>query len=151
MKLLSPNWNVTGGASDFWSYVREPRPHRWGFWGLAVTITVLVMWGVSEKLVRYDPPKSRIVYIESWRADRSDAEVMADRVARAKEVTRRNAERRLTYQRLADSLGIEYDSTEADKLTRETLGAEADEIGKKPVVKKSTLAERAARGAPPPP
>lgn len=151
MKLFGANLDVTGGASDFWSYVREPRPHRWALWGLAVTITFLVMWGVSEKLVRYDAPKSRIVYIESWRADRSDAEVMADRVARAKEVTRRNAERRVTYQRLADSLGIDYDSTEADKLTRETLGAEADEIGKQPEIKKSTLAERAARGAPPPP
>ncbi|NJS15067.1 MAG: hypothetical protein HC788_11200 [Sphingopyxis sp.] len=139
------NWNVTGGASDFWSYIREPRPHRWALWGLACTLTGLMLWGVSEKLVRYDPPKSRIVYFESWGADRSDADVRADWVERAKETTRRNAERRLAYQKLADSMGIEYDATEADKLTRETLGAEAQEIGKQPEMKRSTLAERAAR------
>jgi hypothetical protein len=145
------NWDVAGGASDFWSYIREPRPHRWALWGLALTIASLTLWGFSEKLIRYDPPRASIVYIESWRADRSDAEVRADWVARAKETTRRNAERRLAYQKLADSMGIEYDAAEADKVTKETLGAEAANIGKRPEARKSTLAERAARGAPPQP
>ena len=142
------NWDVTGGASDFWTYIREPRPHRWALAGLAFAIAGIILWGFSEKLIRYDAPKSSIVYFESWGADRSDADVRADWIARAKATTRRNAERRLAYQKLADSMGIEYDSAEADKVTRETLGAAADEIGKRPEVKRSTLAERAARGAP---
>lgn len=142
------NWDITGGASDFWAYIREPRPHRWALWGLACALALVVFWTISEKLVRFDPPKASIVYFESWRADRSDAEVRADWVERAKETTRRNAERRRNYQELAKALGIEYDSTEADKLTREALGKEADVIGKRPEPKKSTLAERAARGAP---
>ena len=144
------NWDVTGGASDFWTYIREPRPHRWALAGLAFAIAGIILWGFSEKLIRYDAPKSSIVYFESWGADRSDADVRADWIARAKATTRRNAERRLAYQKLADSMGIEYDSAEADKVTRETLGAAADEIGKRPEVKRSTLAERAARGAPQP-
>jgi len=150
MRIIG-NWNVSGGASDFWSYIREPRPHRWALWGLAVTIASLILWGFSEKLIRHDPPKPRVVYFESWRADRSTAEVRADWVARAKETTRRNAERRLAYQKLAEAMGIEYDADDADKVTRETLGAAADEIGKRTEVKRSTLAERAARGAAPPP
>lgn len=144
------NWDVAGGASDFWAYIREPRPHRWPLLGVAGALAAVTFWGFSEKLIRYEAPKSSIVYFESWKADRSDAEVRADWIARAKETTRRNAERRRNYQELAKSLGIEYDSTEADKLTRETLGAEADAIGKRPEIKRSTLAERAARGAPPP-
>lgn len=150
MRMLA-NWDIGGATSDFWSYIREPRPHRWALWGLACALAWLIMWGFSEKLVRYDPPKASIVYIESWRADRSEAEVQADWIARAKETTRRNAERRHNYQQLAKALGIEYDSREADKLTREALGAEAEEIGKRPEFKPSTLAERAARGAPPQP
>ena len=142
------NWDVTGGASDFWTYIREPRPHRWALAGLAFAIAGIILWGFSEKLIRYDAPKSSVVYFESWGAGRSDADVRADWIARAKATTRRNAERRLAYQKLADSMGIEYDSAEADKVTRETLGAAADEIGKRPEVKRSTLAERAARGAP---
>ena len=59
-----------------------------------------------------------------------------------------SAERRAEFQRLADMMGVEYDSTEADKVTRETLGADvAAEVAKKPAPpKRSTLAERAARG-----
>ena len=55
-------------------------------------------------------------------------------------------------QAFADSLGIEYDSTEADKVTRETLGEEAAAEAKRkpaPGQVRSTLAERAARGAQP--
>lgn len=145
------NWDIAGGASDFWSYIREPRPHRWALAGLACAVTGVIFWVFSEKLVRYDPPKSSIVYFESWGADRSDEEVRADWVERAKETTRRNAERRRNYQAVAKALGIEYDASEADKLTRETLGEDAAaEIGKRPEPKKSTLAERAARVAPPP-
>ena len=73
---------------------------------------------------------------------------------RAKETTLRNAQKRAEYQRFADSLGIDYDSSEADKVTRETLGAEADGLAKdaKPAPpKRSTLAERAARGPGHPP
>ena len=69
-------------------------------------------------------------------------------MARAKETTRANAKRRAEFQRLADMMGVEYDASEAEKVTRETLGKEADAIEKKPEPpKRSTLAERAARGA----
>lgn len=150
MGLMS-HWDIAGGASDFWTYIREPRPHRWALAGLAFTLAGLTFWGFNEKLISHDPPKNKITYFESWRADRSDAEVRADWVERAKETTRLNAERRRNYQAMAKALGIEYDSAEADKLTRETLGADAAKIGKRPEVKQSTLAERAARGAPSPP
>jgi hypothetical protein len=143
------NLDVAGGAGDFWAYIREPRPHRWALWGVAAALAGVIFWGFSEKLIPYEEPRASIVYIESWRADRSEAEVRADWVERAKETTRQNAERRRNYQELAKALGVEYDASEADKQTRETLGEEAAaEIAKKPEVKRSTLAERAARGAP---
>src|SRR3546814_7727020 len=101
-------------------------------------------------MIPYEKPKAQIIYFENWKATRSAEEIRADWVARAKETTRRNAEKRAEYQRFADSLGIEYDSTEADKVTRETLGAEAAAAAKAkpaPVQTRSTLAERAARAA----
>src|SRR3546814_9918814 len=75
----------------------------------------------------------------------------ADWIARAKETTRENARRRAEYQKLADMMGVPYDSSKADEVTRETLGKEADTlIAKKPAPpKRSTLAERAARGPKP--
>src|SRR3546814_18107963 len=97
-------------------------------------------------------PKPQIIYFENWKADRSEAEVRADWIARAKETTRENARRRAEYQKLADMMGVPYDSSKADEVTRETLGKEADTlIAKKPAPpKRSTLAEPAAPGAKPP-
>lgn len=143
--------DVGGGVSDFWAYIREPRPHRWAIWGVAVALTWVVFNGVEQYLIPVDKPKAQIIYFENWSADRSAEEIRADWVARAKETTRRNAKKRAEYQRFADSLGVEYDSTEADKVTRETLGAEAAEaVKQKPAPPpRSTLAERAARGPQP--
>ncbi|MFN7030221.1 MAG: hypothetical protein ACK4PC_12745 [Sphingopyxis sp.] len=145
------NVDVGGGLSDFWAYIREPRPHRWASWGVAIVLPIVVLYGFSEHLIRTEEPKVEIIYFENWSANRSDAEIRAEWVARAKETTRANAEKRAEYQRLADMMGVEYDSAEADKVTRETLGeAEAAAAKqKKPApATRSTLAERAARGSP---
>ncbi|MBA3939686.1 MAG: hypothetical protein C0520_00590 [Sphingopyxis sp.] len=146
--------DIGGGVSDFWSYIREPKPHRWAIWGVALAITWLVFNGVEKYLIPVEEPKAQIIYFENWTANRGDAEARADWVERAKEETRRNAKKRAEYQRFADSLGIEYDSTEADKVTRETLGEEEAAAAKKkpePAQLRSTLAERAARGPQPAP
>ena len=141
--------DVGGGLSDFWAYVREPRPHRWASWGVAIVLPFVIFYGFSEHLIPYEKPKRQIIYFENWSANRSAAEIRAEWVARAKETTRANAKRRAEFQRLADGLGVEYDSSEADKVTQETLGEEAEELktAPPPPPQRSTLAERAARGS----
>ena len=141
------NWDVRGGVSDFWAYIRAPRPHRWAFWTVTIAVTLAVFYGIAENIVRTEEPKAQIIYFENWTAGRSTDEVNAGWIERAKEVNRANAIRRAEYQKLADRMGVEYDSSEADKETRETLGAEAETVVKKPEPPQhSTLAERAARG-----
>ena len=136
--------DVGGGLSDFWSYVREPRAHRWPLWGLAAAITYVIFYGLSLYIIPAEQPKRQIVYIDNWSADRSVEEERADWVERAKETTRKNALRRAEYQKLAKLLGVEYDSSDADEVTKETLGDDAEKIGKRPEPVRSTLAERAA-------
>lgn len=144
------SWNVGGGLSDFWDYVRQDRPHRWTSWGVALALAGVVFYGLAHYLIPYKSPPAQIIYFENWKVDRDQKSIERDWIDRARETTRRNAERRRTYQKLADELGISYDSAEADKLTRATLGKEADEIGKAPPPARSTLAERAARKPPAP-
>src|SRR3546814_11782985 len=86
-------------------------------------------------------PKPQIIYFENWKADRSEAEVRADWIARAKETTRENARRRVEYQKLADMMGVPYDSSKADEVTRATLGKGAEPLNaNKPAPpKRSTL------------
>lgn len=136
--------DIGGGVSDFWSYVRQPRPHRWPLWGVALALTYVIFYGFSEYLIPEDTPKQQVIYFDNWSAARGAEEEKADWVERAKETTRRNALRRAEYQKLAKMLGVEYDSSEADQVTRETLGDAADEIGKRAEPIRSTLAERAA-------
>lgn len=139
--------DVGGGLSDFWSYVRQPRAHRWPLWGVALAIAYVVFFGFSRNLVPMDKPKQQVIYIDNWKSDRSAEEERAEWVERAKETTRKNALRRAEYQKLAKMLGVEYDSSEADQVTRETLGDDADLIGRRPEPVRSSLAERAAKAA----
>lgn len=140
--------DVGGGLSDFWSYIRQPREHRWPLWGVAIAICYVIFYGFSKYLVPMDKPKAEVIYIDNWDTSRSSEEERAAWVERAKETTRRNALRRAEYQKLADMLGVEYDSSEADSVTRETLGDEVvDNLGKRSEPVRSTLAERAARAA----
>ena len=50
MSMLK-NWDVGGGLSDFWAYIREPRPHRWTVWGLAIVLPLLIFYGFSNLCV----------------------------------------------------------------------------------------------------
>lgn len=140
--------DVGGGLSDFWSYIRQPREHRWPLWGVAIAICFVIFYGFSKYLVPMDKPKSEVIYIDNWDRSRTAEEERAAWVERAKETTRKNALRRAEYQKLAEMLGVEYDSSEADSVTRETLGDEAaDNLKKRPEPVRSTLAERAAKAA----
>lgn len=142
-----PAGSATSGFSDFWNYIREDRPGRWTGWVFAVGLAAAILYMFGTNLFRPVSPKAELIYIENWSLNRTDAEIRADRIARAKEMTRRNAEERVQFQRIADRLGIAYDSTEADRQTEEVLGKEeADRIKQAKAPPRSTLAERAARG-----
>lgn len=136
--------DVGGGLSDFWSYIRQPRPHRWPLFGVSAALVFVIFYGFSKYLIPVEKPKTDIIYFDNWAENRDDAAAREAWVERAKETTRRNALRRAEYQKLADLLGVEYDSSEADKVTRETLGDAADDLNKPVERPRSTLAERAA-------
>src|SRR3546814_5320020 len=76
------NWDIGGCVSDFWDYVRQPRPHRWTSWGVASAIAILLFWGFGKYLIPYEKPKPQIIYFENWKADRSEADIRADWIAR---------------------------------------------------------------------
>lgn len=52
------------------------------------------------------PPRRTLIYAESWRADRSDAEIVAQQKIDAKIKADYAAEKRRSYQRLEKSLGM---------------------------------------------
>ena len=115
-----------GAIADLWNYIKEDRPHRWASMGLAITIPAVVMYTIYRSLV--PPPQGpQIIYVESWPATRSQADVEKDWLERAKQANEDNAKRRAAYRAVADSLGIDY------KAAPGTEGGAPIEEGKAPV------------------
>ena len=105
--------DISGGVSDLWHYVRADRPHRWPALGLALTIALLVLYFVARSAAPPQVPQRTIIYVESWRADRSDFDVRRDWLVRARVANDRNERRRNAYGAMARVLGQDYDEVAA--------------------------------------
>lgn len=108
-----------GALGDFWRYLQEDRPHKWASMGLALTITGLVLYFVWRSLIP-PPPEPTIIYVESWPANRSQADVEREWKERAIEANARNAQRRKQFQQAADALGVQYDKPPEDLAPQDT-------------------------------
>src|SRR3546814_17335391 len=98
--------DVGGGLSDFWAYIREPRPHRWAVWGVALELTWLIFTGVEKYLIPYEMHKEQIIYFANCNADRSDAEIRAARAVGRDTTTPRHDQKSADYHRFADIIGL---------------------------------------------
>ena len=96
---------------DLRDFLSRRRPHQLVFATLAVAVTGLFVFEIahdSHYVVEYHP---NIIYVQQWRADRSEAEILAqqkiDQVARDKrdaEIKRAEDAQQAAYKRIDDSL-----------------------------------------------
>ncbi len=107
MAIIPPPVSPRAAIADFRAFVRNAGRERWIGAALAVLVTMIIVieFLVDSKINTAPPP--RIIYVEQWKADRSDAEIVArqkqDQAVRdafAKEKQRQ-------FQRLEKKLGIE--------------------------------------------
>ncbi len=150
--------NIGGGLKDFWQYIRADRPHRWPALALAAVIPLLVMYFIARAL-EPPPPQRSIVYVQSWRADRSDFDVRRDWLQRALDANDRNERNRAAYGSLARAIGQEHDAEaaanefdEARAQIREAMlaleHAEANGLPLPPLPVREAEAPPASRNAP---
>ena len=111
-----------GALGDFWRYIQEDKPHKWASAALALTIVGLIFYFIWRALVP-PPPEPTIIYVESWPANRSQADVERDWKQRAIEANEQNALRRRQFQKAADALGIDYQEPPQDKAAPVTAPA----------------------------
>lgn len=93
-------------ARDLVAYVRHGgREQLWAAaMALLITIIIVIVFFVDASINTAPPP--RIVYVESWPASRSDAEIKADQ---AKDEAERQAalkQRQREFQNLENKLGM---------------------------------------------
>ena len=85
----------SGALADLRYFFGQRRPHQWGFAALAVTLTGVTLWAFWHDS-KFKPVYHRdIIYVQQWRAGRTDAEVRAQqRIDAPAEAARRAAEMR---------------------------------------------------------
>lgn len=92
--------------ADFRAFLRHREREHWIGAALAVLVTIIIIieFLVDSKINTAPPP--RIVYVEQWKADRTDAEIVADQKKdqAAKEAARK--ERQRQFQKLEKQLGM---------------------------------------------
>jgi hypothetical protein len=118
---------------DLRDQLREPRPYRWHFMALAAAMTFAVFSVMFQEGAKGPPPPPEIVYIESWRADRSDAEIIATNIAATKARKEREAAEAASRERIRQmykTLG-EMSGMDVDKIEREAKAEEAREAAAK--------------------
>lgn len=72
---------------------------------LLTTIIIVILFLVDSKI--NTAPSAQIVYAESWSANRSDAEIIADQKKRQAERRAAELEKQRQYQKLEKQFGIE--------------------------------------------
>lgn len=108
LRYLSP----TRAWRDLRHYVGTRRPHQLGFIGVALALTYVMIMGVLyESRIPPKPYHRDIIYVQQWRADRSDAEIVAqqkidgvEQTRRETELKRLEAERRAQFKKVNDGL-----------------------------------------------
>lgn len=92
--------------ADLRAFLRHREREHWIGAALAVLVTIIIIieFLVDSKINTAPPP--RVVYVEQWKADRTDAEIIADQKKdqAAKEAARK--ERQRQFQKLEKQLGM---------------------------------------------
>ena len=111
--------NPGGAIADFITVFREAGRNRWRIAAVAAATTFGIFSTMAQESWRIPPPKPELTYVTSWRADRSEAEIIASNIEnqRIKEakaaLEAKNAEElRQMYKTLGRYSGMDVDKIE---------------------------------------
>ena len=92
--------------ADFRAFLRHREREHWIGAALAVLVTIIIIieFLVDSKINTAPPP--RMVYVEQWNADRTDAEIVADQKKAQAEKEAAQRERQRQFQKLEKQLGM---------------------------------------------
>ncbi|MFW2831469.1 hypothetical protein [Sphingomonas sp. ID0503] len=94
-------------VADIRAFFATREKHQLIFAGLAVLVPALIIWGFYHDAAMDQPPTRTIIYVQSWPANRSDEEIIAQQKIDKAIKDKAAAEKQAAYKRLADKLGIE--------------------------------------------
>lgn len=100
------------------------RPYRWTLLALSAALTGLMLWGFALDSRIPEQPRE-ITYVESWMADRKDSDIIRKQMTDLDAYEASLMKKQGTYQKLADTFGIEYreEAARSDAQRRAVLAA----------------------------
>lgn len=107
MAVLPPVSSPRAALRDLGAFLRQRSREQLIGAALAVlvTIIILILFFVDSKINTAPPPQ--VVYVESFPADRTDAQIIADQKKRQADKEAAIRERQRQFQKLEKKLGIE--------------------------------------------
>ncbi|WP_421839448.1 hypothetical protein [Novosphingobium sp.] len=84
MKEFFRNVSPVRAAKDFWQILGAPSEYRLRSLALAMLVTLGIFSVMWQQGGRGLPRPPEVIYFESWRADRSDAEIIAGNIEATK-------------------------------------------------------------------
>ncbi len=160
MKEFFRNVSPVRAAKDLWRILGAPSEFRFRSLALAMLVTggiFSVMWQQGGRGL---PRPPEVIYFESWRADRSDAEIVAGNIAATKKARAEEAEEqaraedvRKMYKAVGAATGLDTEAMDRQGKAERAAQARAEEARNKAlldrlVVKPSASAAPAAAKAP---
>lgn len=79
---------------------------HWVGVALAVSMPLLLLWGFSHDVREAQTPPTTIIFAESWRADRSDAEIKTAQKERQIAKEKADREKQEAFKRLEKRFGL---------------------------------------------
>jgi hypothetical protein len=114
MKGFFDKISPVGAVGDVIAYIRAPRPHRWGFFGLSAAATFAVFSLITSEKYAGLPKLPEITYFPSFLPGRSDAQIRRENIeatkkARAEEAREEaeDAQIRANYKAMGDALNMD--------------------------------------------
>ncbi|MBC2666023.1 hypothetical protein H7F51_10840 [Novosphingobium flavum] len=115
------NVHPTGAIGDFVAVWRTAGKRRWPFVALALAMTTGVFYVIAGESWRGPPKRPSVVYINSWTANRSDAEIARTNAENQllqdelrAEQAKRDAKIKDIYRTLGKVSGMDVARIEAD-------------------------------------
>lgn len=111
---------------DLWKILGSPSEFKWRGLLFATLITGSMLWVMVHQGGRALPLPPKVIYFNSWRADRSDAEIIAGNIAAARAAREEAAaaearaeDMRQMYRAVGKASGLDADKTyEQGKIDR---------------------------------
>lgn len=91
---------------DIKAFAGNRRPHHWIALALAVIIPAAIIFSFSYHVSDRTRPRPKLIYVESWNANRTMEESKADVEKRAAQREEAMEARRKEFQALQDKLGL---------------------------------------------